>query len=170
MPVLLNHFKEQLDPATLTVVSPDMGRVRVADIWSDKLGAPLAIIHKRRDPLVPNQVSVHEIVGEVEGRVCLLVDDLIDTGRTIVKAAEALKAAGALGVVVAATHAVFSNPATEILQSDFIDEVVVTDTLPLPEEKRWDRLTILPIAPLLARAIHEVFEDGSVTSMFDGAA
>ncbi|HEY9366053.1 MAG TPA: ribose-phosphate diphosphokinase [Agromyces sp.] len=170
MPVLLEEFKNSLDPSTLTVVSPDMGRVRVADIWSDKLGAPLAIIHKRRDPLVPNQVSVHEIIGPVEGRVCLLVDDLIDTGRTIVKAAEALKAAGATGVVVAATHAVFSNPATEILQSDVIDRVVVTDTLPIPEEKRWDRLTVLPIAPLLARAIHEVFEDGSVTSMFDGAA
>ncbi|GGR37008.1 ribose-phosphate diphosphokinase [Agromyces mediolanus] len=170
MPVLLEEFKNSLDPATLTVVSPDMGRVRVADIWSDKLGAPLAIIHKRRDPLVPNQVSVHEIVGDVEGRVCLLVDDLIDTGRTIVKAAEALKANGAIGVVVAATHAVFSNPAVEILQSDFIDRVVVTDTLPIPAEKHWDRLTILPIAPLLARAIHEVFEDGSVTSMFDGAA
>ncbi|GAA1837191.1 ribose-phosphate diphosphokinase [Agromyces salentinus] len=170
MPVLLEEFKNSLDPSTLTVVSPDMGRVRVADIWSDKLGAPLAIIHKRRDPLVPNQVSVHEIVGDVSGRVCLLVDDLIDTGRTIVKAAEALKAAGATGVVVAATHAVFSNPATEILQSDVIDRVVVTDTLPIPEEKRWDRLTVLPIAPLLARAIHEVFEDGSVTSMFDGAA
>ncbi|MEF3405639.1 ribose-phosphate diphosphokinase [Agromyces sp. CCNWLW203] len=170
MPVLLEEFKNSLDPSTLTVVSPDMGRVRVADIWSDKLGAPLAIIHKRRDPLVPNQVSVHEIIGPVEGRVCLLVDDLIDTGRTIVKAAEALKAAGAIGVVVAATHAVFSNPATEILRSDVIDRVVVTDTLPVPEEKRWDRLTVLPIAPLLARAIHEVFEDGSVTSMFDGAA
>jgi ribose-phosphate pyrophosphokinase len=170
MPVLLNHFREKLDASTLTVVSPDMGRVRVADIWSDKLGVPLAIIHKRRDPLVPNQVSVHEIVGQVEGRVCLLVDDLIDTGRTIVRAAEALKAAGALGVVVAATHAVFSDPATEILQSDFIDSVVVTDTLPIPEEKRFERLTVLPIAPLLARAIHEVFEDGSVTSMFDGAA
>ncbi|BDZ55829.1 ribose-phosphate diphosphokinase [Agromyces marinus] len=170
MPVLLEEFKNSLDPETLTVVSPDMGRVRVADIWSDKLGVPLAIIHKRRDPLVPNQVSVHEIVGEVEGRVCLLVDDLIDTGRTIVKAAEALKANGAVGVVVAATHAVFSNPAVEILQSDFIDRVVVTDTLPIPEEKRWDRLTVLPIAPLLARAIHEIFEDGSVTSMFDGAA
>ena len=170
MPVLLEEFKNSLDPSTLTVVSPDMGRVRVADIWSDKLGVPLAIIHKRRDPLVPNQVSVHEIVGAVEGRVCLLVDDLIDTGRTIVKAAEALKANGAIGVVVAATHAVFSNPATQILQSDFIDRVVVTDTLPIPDEKRWDRLTVLPIAPLLARAIHEVFEDGSVTSMFDGAA
>lgn len=170
MPVLLEHFRARLDPNTLTVVSPDMGRVRVADIWSDKLGAPLAIIHKRRDPLVPNQVSVREIVGDVEGRVCLLVDDLIDTGRTIVKAAEALKSQGAVGVVVAATHAVFSAPAVEILQSDFIDSVVVTDTLPIPEDKRWDRLTILPIAPLIARAIHEVFEDGSVTSMFDGAA
>jgi len=170
MPVLLEHFQSKLDPATLTVVSPDMGRVRVADIWSDKLGAPLAIIHKRRDPRVANEVSVHEIVGEVEGRVCLLVDDLIDTGRTIVKAAEALKKQGALGIVVAATHAVFSDPAVEILQSEAIDSVVVTDTLPIPDDKRWDRLTVLPIAPLLARAIHEVFDDGSVTSMFDGAA
>jgi ribose-phosphate pyrophosphokinase len=170
MPVLLEHFREKLDASTLTVVSPDMGRVRVADIWSDKLGAPLAIIHKRRDPLVPNQVTVHEIVGEVEGRVCLLVDDLIDTGRTIVKAAEALKAAGAIGVVVAATHAVFSDPAPELLQSDAIDSVVVTDTLPISEAKRFPTLEILPIAPLIARAIHEVFDDGSVTSMFDGAA
>jgi ribose-phosphate pyrophosphokinase len=170
MPVLLEHFQSKLDPSTLTVVSPDMGRVRVADIWSDKLGAPLAIIHKRRDPRVANEVSVHEIVGEVEGRVCLLVDDMIDTGRTIVKAAEALKKQGALGVVVAATHAIFSDPAVEILQNAAIDSVVVTDTLPIPLEKRWDRLTVLPIAPLLARAIHEVFDDGSVTSMFDGAA
>ncbi|MEH6782135.1 MAG: ribose-phosphate diphosphokinase [Rhodoglobus sp.] len=170
MPVLLEHFKQQLDPETLTVVSPDMGRVRVADIWSDKLGAPLAIIHKRRDPLVPNQVTVHDIVGDVDGRVCLLVDDMIDTGGTIVKAAEALKRAGALKVVVAATHAIFSDPAPTILQSDFIDSVVVTDTLPVPEHKRFPTLTILPIAPLLARAIHEVFDDGSVTSMFDGAA
>ena len=119
---------------------------------------------------MPNQVSVHEIIGPVAGRVCLIVDDLIDTGRTIVKAAEALKAQGATKVVVAATHAVFSPPAHDLLQSDFIDSVVVTDTLPIPEDKRWDRLTILPIAPLLARAIHEVFDDGSVTSMFDGAA
>jgi len=170
MPVLLEHFKSQLDPATLTVVSPDMGRVRVADIWSDKLGAPLAIIHKRRDPKIHNEVSVHEIVGDVAGRVCLLVDDMIDTGRTIAKAAQALKNAGATSVIVAATHAVFSEPASTVLQSDFIDEVVVTDTLPLDPAKHWDRLRILPIAPLLARAIKEVFEDGSVTSMFDGAA
>jgi ribose-phosphate pyrophosphokinase len=170
MPVLLEHFRAQLDPETLTIVSPDMGRVRVADIWSEKMNAPLAIIHKRRDPKVHNQVSVHEIVGEVDGRVCLIVDDMIDTGRTIVKAAEALVKNGAIGVVVAATHAVFSDPASEILQSEFISEVVVTDTLPIPAEKRFDKLTVLPIAPLLARAIREVFDEGSVTSMFDGAA
>lgn len=172
-PVLLEYFRDALDAddrAKLTVVSPDTGRVRVADTWSDSLGAPLAIIHKRRDPNVANQVTVNEIVGRVEGRVCLLVDDMIDTGGTIVKAAEALKANGAERVIVAATHAIFSDPAAERLQSAAIDEVVVTDTIPIPLEKRFDSLTILPIAPLLARAIREVFEDGSVTSMFDGAA
>ncbi len=170
MPVLLEHFRAKLANEPLTMVSPDMGRVRVADIWSDKMHAPLAIIHKRRDPRVANQVSVHEIVGQVEGRTCLIVDDMIDTGRTIVKAAEALKANGAIKVVIAATHAVFSDPAIEILQSDFIDEVVVTDTLPVPDHKRWDKLTVLPIAPLIAQAIRQVFTDGSVTSLFDGAA
>jgi len=170
MPVLLKHFQSKLDTSNLTVVSPDMGRVRVADIWSDKLGSPLAIIHKRRDPLVPNKVSVHEIIGPVDGRVCLIVDDMIDTGRTIVAAARALKEAGALSVVVAATHAILSDPATEILQSEFINSVVVTDTLPIPQAKRFPTLTILPIAPLLALAIQQVFGDGSVTSMFDGAA
>lgn len=172
-PVLLEYFERTLSPEDrekLTVVSPDTGRVRVADTWSDSLGAPLAIIHKRRDPNVANQVTVNEIVGSVAGRVCLLVDDMIDTGGTIVKAAQALKASGAERVIVAATHAVFSDPATQRLQDGSIDEVVVTDTIPLPEEKRFPALTVLPIAPLLGRAIREVFEDGSVTSMFDGAA
>jgi len=170
MPVLLDYFKKNLNRDDLTVVSPDMGRVRVADVWSDKLAAPLAIIHKRRDPRVANKVSVHEIVGDVKDRWCLLVDDMIDTGGTIAKAAEALKQNGAKGVTIAATHAIFSGKATEILSADFIDQVVVTDTLPVPDEKRFDKLTVLSIAPLIAQAIHEVFEDGSVTSMFDGAA
>ena len=171
MPVLMAYFREKVgDDPNLTVVSPDMGRVRVADRWSDQLGAPLAIIHKRRDPSVANEVTVHDIVGHVEGRTCLMVDDLIDTGGTILKAAQALKDHGAAKVVVAATHGVFSGPAVERLSNECIDEVVVTDTLPLPEHKRFPTLTVLPIAPLIARAIHEVFEDGSVTSMFDGAA
>ncbi|QEW03673.1 ribose-phosphate diphosphokinase [Microbacterium lushaniae] len=172
-PVLLEYFRQHLsedDRATLTVVSPDMGRVRVADTWSDSLGAPLAIIHKRRDPKVANQVTVHEIVGEVSGRTCLLVDDMIDTGGTIVKAAQALKEAGARKVIVAATHAIFSPPAIERLQDAAIDQVVVTDTVPIPADERFDGLTVLSIAPLLARAIREVFEDGSVTSMFGGEA
>lgn len=171
MPVLLEHFQNTFaGREDLTVVSPDMGRVRVADVWSDKLGAPLAIIHKRRDPLVPNQVTVHDIVGEVEGRWCLMVDDMIDTGGTIAKAAQALVRNGARGVTIAATHAIFSGKACEILNADYIDQVVVTDTVPVPPEKRFEKLTVLSIAPLLARAIREVFEDGSVTDMFEGAA
>ncbi|MDQ1512778.1 MAG: ribose-phosphate pyrophosphokinae, partial [Microbacteriaceae bacterium] len=170
MPVLMQHIEATVDKSNLIVVSPDMGRVRVADVWSDKLGVPLAIIHKRRDPTVANQVSVHEIVGDVSGKMCLLVDDMIDTGGTIVMAANALKANGATRVIVAATHAVFSDPAVERLASAAIDRVIVTDTLPLPPEKRFATLEVLSIAPLIARAIHEVFEDGSVTSMFDGAA
>src|SRR5690606_6721058 len=160
-PVLLNHFVETLDDedrATLTVVSPDMGRVRVADQWSDSLNAPLAIIHKRRDPKVANQVTVHEIVGEVRDRTCLLVDDMIDTAGTIVKAAQALKENGARKVIVDATPAIFSDPATERLQDESIDRVVVTDTVPVPEERRFEKLTVLSSAPLLARAIREVFD------------
>ena len=170
MPVLTEYIERTVDLSNIVIVSPDMGRVRVADVWSDRLDVPLAIIHKRRDPAVANQVTVHEIVGEVAGKMCLLVDDMIDTGGTIVKGAEALKAAGATGVLVAATHAIFSAPAVERLSSGIIDRVIVTDTLPLPPEKRFEQLEVLPIAPLLARAIHEVFEDGSVTSMFNGAA
>jgi ribose-phosphate pyrophosphokinase len=170
MPLLMQHIRATTDLSNLVVVAPDMGRVRVADVWSDQLGVPLAIIHKRRDPKVPNQVSVHEIVGAVDGKVCLIVDDMIDTGGTIVKAAEALRNNGATDVIVCATHAVFSHPAVELLDTPNLHRVIVTDTLPLPEEKRFQRLEVLSIAPLIARAIHEVFEDGSVTSMFDGAA
>jgi ribose-phosphate pyrophosphokinase len=171
MPLLADHVAKQVgDRAELTVVSPDMGRVRVADLWADRLGAPLAIIHKRRDPRVPNEVQVHELVGDVTGRTCVLVDDLIDTAGTLAAAAEALKAHGAGRIVAAATHPVLSGPAVDRLKNAPIDEVVVTDTLPIEEEKRFPALTVLPIAELLSRAIREVFEDGSVTSLFDGHA
>ena len=170
LPYLADHIKakysNQLDK--LTVVSPDSGRVRVADIWADRLGAPLAIIHKRRDPNVPNQVSVHELVGEVAGRICILVDDMIDTGGTIVAAARALKANGAARVIVAATHAVFSDPAVERLSGEEVDEVLVTDTLPITEQKQFAKLEVLSIAPLISKAIHAVFADDSVTMLFPG--
>jgi ribose-phosphate pyrophosphokinase len=144
--------------------------VRVADLFSDRLAAPLAIIHKRRDPNVPNQVRVHEVVGEVAGRTCLLVDDMIDTGGTITQAAEALFENGASDVIVAATHAVLSGPAVDRLKNSRISEVIVTNTLPIPEDRMFPQLTVLSIAPMIARAIREVFDDGSVTSLFDGNA
>ena len=123
--------------ATMTVVAPDSGRVRVAERWTDRLGGcPLAFIHKTRDPLKPNQVVANRVVGEVEGRVCLIVDDMIDTGGTICKAAEILFDAGAADVIVAATHGVLSDPATERLKNSQISEVVVTNTLPIAAEKQ----------------------------------
>ena len=118
-------------------MSPDAGRVRVAERWTDVLGAPLAIIHKRRDPDVPNQVRVFEVVGDVRDRVCVLVDDMIDTGGTIVKAAETLFENGAADVIVAATHGILSDPARERLQESRISEVIVTNTLPIPDDRRF---------------------------------
>jgi ribose-phosphate pyrophosphokinase len=113
-------------------------------------------------------VVANRVVGDVDGRVCLIVDDMIDTGGTICMAAEILQDSGAADVVVAATHAVLSDPATERLRNSKISELVVTNTLPLSVEKRLDKITVLSIAPLLARAIREVFDDGSVTTLFGG--
>jgi ribose-phosphate pyrophosphokinase len=170
LPILAEYVESKLDTSRITVVSPDAGRVRVAERWTDRLNCGLAIIHKRRDSEVANEVRVHEVVGDVAGRTCILVDDMIDTAGTITKAAEALFENGASDVVVAATHAVLSGPAVDRLKNSPISEVVVTDTLPVPDDRRFDKLTVLTIAPTLARAISEVFEDGSVTSMFDGAS
>ena len=167
LPLLAQHVRETLPRDHITVVSPDAGRVRVAERWTDVLGAPLAIIHKRRDPDVPNQVKVFEVVGDVKDRVCVVVDDMIDTGGTIVKAAETLFDQGARDVIVAATHGILSDPAKERLQNSRISQVIVTNTLPIPDEHRFEKLTVLSIAPTLAQAITEVFTDGSVTSMFD---
>ncbi|QYX40221.1 ribose-phosphate diphosphokinase [Nocardiopsis sp. MT53] len=167
LPILADHIANRVDVAEITVVSPDAGRVRTADRWADRLGAPLAIIHKRRDPDVANQVRVHEVVGTVKDRVCVLVDDMIDTGGTIVKAADALFEQGAKQVLVAATHGVLSGPAAERLQNSRISEVVITNSLPVPESRSFEKLTQLSIAPLVARAISEVFTDGSVTSLFE---
>ena len=170
MPLLAEHVERTWGERDLVVVSPDAGRVRVAERWTDRLGCGLAIIHKRRDPNVPNEVKVGEVVGEVRGKTCILVDDMIDTGGTITKAADLLFDNGATDVVVTATHGVLSGPAIDRLKNSRINEVLVTNTLPIDSSQRFDRLTVLSIAPLIARAIREVFEDGSVTSLFDGAA
>jgi ribose-phosphate pyrophosphokinase len=171
LPLLADHVERKYDTDNVTVVAPDSGRVRVAERWTDRLGGtPLAFIHKTRDINVPNSVVANRVVGDVEGRTCIVVDDMIDTAGTITKAAEALFEAGAADVVVTATHGVLSDPATDRLKNSRISEVIITNTLPLTSEQQFDKLTVLSIAPLLGRAIREIFEDGSVTSLFDGNA
>jgi ribose-phosphate pyrophosphokinase len=168
LPILADYVQGKLDLSQVTVVAPDAGRVRVCERWTDRLGCPLAIIHKRRDPDVANKVKILEVVGQVRDRTCIIVDDMIDTGATIVNAAEALFEQGAAQVIVTATHGVLSGPAVDLLKNSRISEVIVSNTLPIMNEKRFDKLTVLSIAPLIARAISEVFSDGSVTSLFDG--
>lgn len=171
MPVLVDYVRTRVDLSRVTVVSPDAGRIRVAEKWANKLGGcPLAFVHKTRDTTRPNVAVANRVVGDVAGRQCVLVDDLIDTGGTIAEAVKVLRASGAKDVIVVATHGVLSHPAAQRLQECGAREIVVTNTLPITSDKRFQNLTILSIAPLLARAIREVFDDGSVTSLFDGVA
>ncbi|PID97249.1 MAG: ribose-phosphate pyrophosphokinase [Actinomycetales bacterium] len=171
LPILSEHVIDKYGSEELSVVSPDAGRIKVAEQWSRRLGgAPLAFVHKTRDPARPNESVANRVVGSVRGRTCILVDDMIDTGGTICKAADALLAEGAAGVVIAATHAILSGPAVERLKATGASEVIVTDTLPLRDAQRFDKLTVRPIAPLIGTAILEVFADGSVTSLFEGRA
>jgi ribose-phosphate pyrophosphokinase len=171
LPLLADYVEAHYDTTNVTVVAPDSGRVRVAERWTERLGGtPLAFIHKTRDINVPNSVVANRVVGEVEGRTAIIVDDMIVTAGTITKAADSLFDAGAADVVAMSTHGVLSDPATDRLKNSRISEVVVTNTLPLNDEQRFDKLTVLSIAPLIARAIREIFEDGSVTSLVDGNA
>ena len=171
MPVLVEYVRSHVDLSNVCMVSPDAGRIRVAEKWSAKLGGcPLAFVHKTRDTTRPNVAVANRVVGDVAGKQCVLVDDMIDTAGTISEAVKVVMNAGASSVIVAATHGILSDPAAQRLSECGAQEVIVTDTLPIALEKRFDNLTILPIAPVLARAIREVFDDGSVTSLFDGVA
>ena len=165
LPVLADYIKSKYPVDNMTIVSPDAGRVRLADMYTDRLGAPLAIIHKRRDPNKANEVAVGEVVGDVQGRCCLLVDDMIDTAGTIVGAAKVLKEHGAAQVICAATHPILSGPAIERLNASEFEEVIVTNTLPVADTDAIPKMTVLSIAPMIAKAIQEVFTDGSVTSL-----
>ncbi|UDY23006.1 ribose-phosphate diphosphokinase [Nocardioides sp. Kera G14] len=171
LPILTDYIREKYGDRDLAVVSPDAGRIKVAEKWAARLGGvPLAFIHKTRRTDVANEVVANRVVGDIKGKVCVLTDDMIDTGGTIVKAAEALMKDGAAGVIICATHAILSDPAVDRLKNSPAVEVIVTNTLPIPDDKRFDKLTVLSVGPVVARAIREVFNDGSVTSMFDGHA
>ena len=166
-PVLIDHIKGELGP-DVVIVSPDAGRVGVADKYARKIGAKLAILHKRRDATVHNVAEMLEVVGEVEGRRCVLVDDMIDTAGTITAGAETLVEHGASEVYAAAVHPVLSGPAVQRLKDSHIRKVVVTNTLPIPPSKSFDKLEVLSVASIIADAIRAVFEDESVSGIFGG--
>jgi ribose-phosphate pyrophosphokinase len=168
LPLLVGFFKERFG-SDVVVVSPDAGRVRVAEKFADRLGSPLAILHKRRRADVRNVSEIAlEVVGEVEGRRCLLVDDMIDTAGTVTGGAKVLMDFGAEEVYACATHAILSDPAIDRIKNAPIKELVVTNTVPIPPEKRLDNITVLSIAPTLARTIEAVFSDESVSQIFEG--
>ena len=171
MPTLVEYVKTKIDPDETVVVSPDAGRIKVAEQWGNRLGGvPLAFVHKTRDITRPNQATANRVVGEVKGRTAVIVDDLIDTAGTICGAVRVVLEAGAKDVIIAATHGVLSDPAVERLRASGMKELVVTDTLPIEDSKRFPELTVLPIASVLAKAIDAVFEDDSVAKIFDGDA
>ena len=171
LPILSERVEARYGDQPLTVVSPDAGRIKVAEEWSRRLGGPpRAFFHKTRDINRPNETVANRVVGDVKDRICVLVDDMIDTGSTITKAADAIMAEGAAGVVLVATHPILSGPAVDRLKNCGAAEVIVTNTLPIPADRVFDKLTVLSIAPLISKAIREVFEDGSVTSLFEGQA
>ena len=168
-PILTDYIKSKYATDNIAVVSPDAGRVKVAEKWAHDLGdAPLAFVHKTRSNTEANKTVSNRVVGDVEGKDCVLLDDMIDTGGTIAGAVRVLKDAGAKKVIIACTHGVFSDPARERLSECGAEEVITTDTLPQSTEG-WSNLTVLSIAPLLAQTIHEIFENGSVTTLFDRA-
>lgn len=167
-PVLEAYLKLHANPRDMVVVAPDAGRVKVAERYAQHLGCDLALVHKTRPRGVANVAEARHIVGAVSGRHCVLIDDMIDTAGTMVAACDLLKSNGAEEIWVMATHAVFSPPAVDRLFNAPVSRVVVTDTLPLGPEKRFEKLEILSIAPIIANAIAAIFEDSSVSDIFGG--
>lgn len=165
-PMLANHMKKKIgkDPEGFVVVSPDLGSVTRSRNFAAKIGCPLAIIDKRRPKA--NVSEVMNIIGDIEGKKVILVDDMIDTAGTLCNAAQAVIDNGALEVYACATHAVLSGPATERIKNSVIKELILLDTVPVPEENMLDKYTVLPVAPVFAEAIERIFADKPVSPMF----
>jgi ribose-phosphate pyrophosphokinase len=166
IPVLEGYLREHAsDPV---IVSPDAGRIKVAERMAQHLGADLAFIYKRRPKGMDNVAVARDVIGEVDGRQCILVDDMIDTASTIVSAAEILRSKGASGVWAMATHGVLSGPAIDRIKNSEIERLVITNTVPLPPEKQLPMIEVLSVAPIIAAALDAVFEDTSVSEIFGG--
>ena len=164
MPILAKYFTDQ-DLENVVIVSPDHGSVTRARNMAQPLGAPIAIVDKRRPE--PNKSEIMHIIGDIEGKNCILVDDMIDTAGTITNAANALREMGATSVRACATHGVLSGPAIERIENSAIEELVLLNTIPVPEEKRIEKMKILSVAPLFAEAMTRVFTNGSISKLFD---
>ncbi len=170
LPILSDYLQNTLGlhGDDLIVVAPDAGRIKTAEKLREALHADLAFLYKRRSRREAHKIEEMAVVGEVDGRPCVLVDDMVDTAGTVAKGAAALAAQGAGPIFAAATHAVLSGKAVQHLEEAPIQEVVVTNTLPIPEEKMFGKLKVLSIAPLIASALRAVFEDSSVSEIFHG--
>jgi ribose-phosphate pyrophosphokinase len=172
LPVLTEHMIEHFPhPSDIVVCAPDAGRVKTAERLRKELHSDLAFLYKRRSRQVAHMIEEVVVVGDVEGRRCVLIDDMVDTAGTMVEGAKALKAMGATEIYAAATHAVLSGPAIERIAGSPIRELIVTDTLPLTQERvkgLGDRLKIVSVAPIVASALSAVFEDESVSEIFHG--
>ncbi len=166
-PVLEGYLREHVK-GDLMVVAPDAGRVKVAERYSQHLGADLALVHKTRPRGSANTVEARHVVGEVAGRHCVLIDDMIDTAGTICAASELLSESGAADIWAMATHALLSDPAVDRLKASAISRVVVTDTLPVAGDRTLDKLEVLSVAKIIADVIDAVFEDTSVSEIFGG--
>jgi ribose-phosphate pyrophosphokinase len=164
LPILADYF-EELDLPDLCVVSPDVGRAKACKKLADMLGASLAIMHKGRPEF--NVAEITHVIGNVEGKNCIIADDMIDTAGSVVAGALALKNAGAGEIYVTATHGIFSDPAFERLEEAVVTEVIVTNTIPVPEEHLHGKIHVLSVAPLFAHAVQNVFNDESVSELFD---
>jgi len=167
LPVLTDYLTSVIDGA-VTVVAPDAGGGKLARHFANELDADIAFIDKRRPAGTHNVAEAIEVIGTVEGRTCVLVDDMIDTAATMASAAELLKERGAVEVYIAATHGLLSDPAVDRLKNAPVREVVVTNTVPVPETKRFDNLRVLSVASVVADALDAVFEDTSVSEIFRG--
>ncbi len=170
LPILSDFLSGELGlhDENVVVVAPDAGRIRTAERLREHLHADLAFLYKRRSRREAHKIEEMAVVGEVDGRPCILVDDMIDTGGTVAKGAEALAQQGAGPIYAAATHGVLSGKAVQLLEEAPISGVVLTNTVPIPEEKLFAKLRVLSIAPLIASALRAVFEDTSVSEIFRG--
>ena len=166
MPIFVDYYKAMgFDPEELCVVSPDVGRAKAAKKFSTLLDCDIAIMHKDRPK--HNQAEITALIGNVEGKVCILNDDMIDTAGSLVAAATTLKAKGAKKVFACATHGLFSGPAYDRIENSCIEEVVVTDAVPVPLERQTGKIKVLTLAPLFAQTIKNVYSNGSVASLFE---